>query len=173
MSALEKMLQILNTVYPRPSAHALIGALPRISVYPLLHQGSYNQESYIQGFSNSGVHISVSYMTGLCPDFDIDRCSLHSGVQINVSYMTGLWPDVDTDRTILRSGSVLIVNFTSSGYPLLRCWYWPYNVTSMLNPCPNVYTDGRTLHLGVCAQMLISIVNAFVASSGLRLVSYI
>ena len=90
MSALEKMLQILNTVYPRPSAHALIGALPRISVYPLLHQGSYNQESYIQGFSNSGVHISVSYMTGLCPDFDIDRCSLHSGVQINVSYMTGL-----------------------------------------------------------------------------------
>ena len=90
MSALEKMLQILNTVYPRPSAHALISALPRISVYPLLHQGSYNQESYIQGFSNSGVHISVSYMTGLCPDFDIDRCSLHSGVQINVSYMTGL-----------------------------------------------------------------------------------
>ena len=90
MSAPEKMLQILNTVYPRPSAHALIGALPRISVYPLLHQGSYNQESYIQGFSNSGVHISVSYMTGLCPDFDIDRCSLHSGVQINVSYMTGL-----------------------------------------------------------------------------------
>ena len=104
MSALEKMLQILNTVYPRSSAHSLIGALPRISVHPLLHQGSYNQESYIQGFSNSGVHISVSYMTGLCPDFDIDRCSLHSGVQINVSYMTGLWPDVDTNRTILRSG---------------------------------------------------------------------
>ena len=70
-------------------------------------------------------------------------------------------------------GSVLIVNFTSSGYPLLRCWYWPYNLTSMLNPCPNVYTDGKTLHLGVCAHMLISIVNAFVASSGLRLVSYI
>ena len=41
-------------------------------------------------------------MTCLCPD--IDRCSLHSGVQINVSFMTGLCPDVDIDHKILRSG---------------------------------------------------------------------
>ena len=39
-------------------------------------------------------------MTGLCPDVDIDRCSLHSGVQINVYYMTGLCPDVHIDHKI-------------------------------------------------------------------------
>ena len=50
----------------------------------------YIQGSYIQGFLQSGVYISVSYMTHLCPVIDIGRCSLHSGVQMNVSYMTGL-----------------------------------------------------------------------------------
>ena len=89
----------MKTVFPRLSAHDLISALPRVSAYPLLHQGSY-----IQGFSYSGVYISVSYMTVPCTDVDIDRCSLHSGVQINVSYMTGPWPDVVIDRKILWSG---------------------------------------------------------------------
>ena len=63
------------------------------------------------------------------------------------------------------------LSFTSSAYPVLRCWYWPYYVTSMLNPCPNVYIDRKILHLGVCAQMSISIVNAFVTSRGLKLAS--
>ena len=89
----------MKTVFPRLSAHDLISALPRVSAYPLLHQGSY-----IQGFLYSGVYISVSYMTVPCTDVDIDRCSLHSGVQINVSYMTGPWPDVVIDRKILWSG---------------------------------------------------------------------
>ena len=43
----------------------------------------------------------------------------------------------------------------------------------MSNPCPDVYIDRKILRLGVCAQMLISIVNAFVTSRGLRFVSYI
>ena len=43
----------------------------------------------------------------------------------------------------------------------------------MSNPCPDVYIDRKILHLGVCAQMSISIVNAFVTSRGLRFVSYI
>ena len=43
----------------------------------------------------------------------------------------------------------------------------------MSNPCPDVYIDRRILHLGVCEQMSISIVNAFVTSRGLRFVSYI
>ena len=43
----------------------------------------------------------------------------------------------------------------------------------MLNLCPNIYIDHKILHLGVCAQMSISIVNAFVTSRGLRFVSYI
>ena len=43
----------------------------------------------------------------------------------------------------------------------------------MLNPCPNVYIDRNILRLGICAQMLISIVNAFVTSRGLTFVSYI
>ena len=104
MSTLEKKLQVTNTVFPPLSGHDLISALPRISAYPLLQQGSYNQGSYTQGFSYSGVYISVSYMTSPCIDVDIDRCSLHSEVQINVSYMTGLWLDVVIDRKILRSG---------------------------------------------------------------------
>ena len=49
----------------------------------------------------------------------------------------------------------------------------PYNVTSMLNPCPNVYIDRKILHLGVYAQMSISIVNAFVTFRTLRFVSHI
>ena len=46
--------------------------------------------------------IQGSYVKGtdLCPDVDIDRCSLHSGVQINVYYMTGLCPDVHIDHKI-------------------------------------------------------------------------
>ena len=47
------------------------------------------------------------------------------------------------------------------------------NITSMLNPCPNVYIDRKILHLGVCTQMSILNVNAFVTSRGLRFVSYI
>ena len=43
----------------------------------------------------------------------------------------------------------------------------------MSNPYPDVYIDRKILHLGVCAQMSISIVNAFVTSRGLRFVSYI
>ena len=43
----------------------------------------------------------------------------------------------------------------------------------MSNPCPDVYIDRKILHLGVCAQMSILIVNAFVTSRGLRFVSYI
>ena len=43
----------------------------------------------------------------------------------------------------------------------------------MSNPCPDVYIDRKILHLGVCEQMSISIVNAFVTSRGLRFVSYI
>ena len=43
----------------------------------------------------------------------------------------------------------------------------------MLNPCPRVYIDRKFLHLGVCAQMSMWIVNAFVTSRGLRFVSYI
>ena len=65
------------------------------------------------GVLHSGVYISVSH-DRICDIYlciDVDRCSLHSGVQISVSYMTGLCQDVDIDRKILRSGSVLIVNF--------------------------------------------------------------
>ena len=43
----------------------------------------------------------------------------------------------------------------------------------MSNPCPDVYIDRKILHLGVCSQMSISIVNAFATSRGLRFVSYI
>ena len=43
----------------------------------------------------------------------------------------------------------------------------------MSNPCPDFYVDRKILHLGVCAQMSISIVHAFVTSRGLRFVSYI
>ena len=43
----------------------------------------------------------------------------------------------------------------------------------MLNLCPHVYIDRKILHQGVCAQMSISIVNAFITSKGLRCVSYI
>ena len=62
-----------------------------LTIRGLTIRGSYNQGSFNQEFLQSGVHISVSYMTHLCPVIDIDRCSLHSGVQMNVSYMTGLW----------------------------------------------------------------------------------
>ena len=55
------------------------------------------------GFLQSGVYISVSHMTALCSDIDIDPCSLHSGVQINVSYTTGLCPDTDIDCCFLHS----------------------------------------------------------------------
>ena len=74
MSALEKKLQVMKTLFPRLSSHDLISALPRISAYPLLHKGLRFKGSHTQG--------SIS-------DVYIDRCSLHSGVQINVSYMTG------------------------------------------------------------------------------------
>ena len=60
-------------------------------------RGSYNQ-----GFLQSGVCISVSYMTHLCPVIDIDRCCLHSVVQMNVSYMTGLL--ASHTQGFLRSG---------------------------------------------------------------------
>ena len=51
----------------------------------------------IQGFLQSGVYISEFYMNGVCPDVDIDRCSVRVGVYINGSYMMGLYPDVDID----------------------------------------------------------------------------
>ena len=63
-----------------------------------------------QGFLQSGACISVSYMTGLCPDVDIDHCSLQSGVQINVCYMTGLCPDVDIDHCSLHTGVQINMN---------------------------------------------------------------
>ena len=43
----------------------------------------------------------------------------------------------------------------------------------MIKPCPNFYTDRKILHLGVCAQMSISIMNVFVTFRGLRFVSNI
>ena len=43
----------------------------------------------------------------------------------------------------------------------------------MSNPCPDVYIDRKILHLRVCEQMSISIVNAVVTSRGLGFVSCI
>ena len=43
----------------------------------------------------------------------------------------------------------------------------------MIKPCPNFHIDRKILHLGVCAQMSISIMNVFVTFRGLRFVSNI
>ena len=124
---------------------------------------------------------------------DIDHCSLHSGVQMNVSYMTGLW--CSDNQGFLRLGVLMIRGSNERvlhDESVPRCWYWSGvrvdrkllhlvrtvssdadNVTSMLNPCPHVYIELKILHLGVCVQMSISIVNAFVTFRGFRFVSYI
>ena len=87
--------------------------------------------------------------------------------------MTGLCPDVDIDRKSYNQGSVLIVNFYIQCVSCAQMLILMLQCHIMLNLCPNVYTDGKMLHLGVCVQMLISIVNiAFVASRGLRFLSY-
>ena len=72
-------------------------------------RGSYNL-----GFLQSGVYISVSYMTHLCPVIDIDRCSLHLGVQMNMSYITGLWGSYD--QGFLRSGVLSIRGSYDQGF---------------------------------------------------------
>ena len=85
-------------------------------------RSSYNQE-----FLQSGVYISVSYMTRLCLVIYIDRCSLHSGVQMNMSYMTGLWGSYNQLQGFLRSG---VLTIRGSNECVLhdesvpRCWYW-------------------------------------------------
>ena len=83
--------------------------------------GSYNQESFIQGFLQSGaltirgsynqgllqsgvLTIRDSYNQGFLQSGSYNQGFLQSGVQINVSYLTNLCPDVDNDRKILRSG---------------------------------------------------------------------
>ena len=93
--------------------------------------GSYNQESFIQGFLQSGALTirgsynqgflqsgaltirdsynqgflqSGSYNQGFLQSGSYNQGFLQSGVQINVSYLTNLCPDVDNDRKILRSG---------------------------------------------------------------------
>ena len=78
----------------------------------LTSRGSYKQE-----FLQSGVYISVFFMTGLCQDIDIDGCSLHSGIQINVSHMIGLCPDVDSDRCSLHSGIQMNVSYMAGLCP--------------------------------------------------------
>ena len=57
------------------------------------------------------------------------------------------------DHNILQLG--VCVDHKSSAFPVIRCWYWPYNVTFMWNLCPNVYSDGKILYLGVCTKMSI------------------
>ena len=37
MMSARKKVQLMNTVFPRLSAYALISALPRINAYPLFH----------------------------------------------------------------------------------------------------------------------------------------
>ena len=76
----------------------------------VLHSGVLTiRSSYNQELLQSGVYISVSYMTRLCLVIDIDRCSLHSGVQMNVSYMTGtLWGSYNQLQGFLRSGVLTI-----------------------------------------------------------------
>ena len=87
--------------------------------------------------------------------------------------MTGLCPDVDIDRKSYNQGSVLIVNFYIQCVSCAQMLILMLQCHIMLNLCPNVYNDGKMLHLGVCVQMLISIVNiAFVTSKGLRFLSY-
>ena len=69
--------------------------------------GSYNQESFIQGFLQSGVLTARgSYNQGFLQSGVLtirgsyDQGFLQSGVQINMSYWTSLCPDVDNDRKI-------------------------------------------------------------------------
>ena len=89
--------------------------------------GSYNQESFIQGFLQSGV-LTIgflqpgvlttrgSYNQGFLQSGVLtirgsyDQGFLQSGVQINMSYLTSLCPDVDNDRKSNDQGSVLMVN---------------------------------------------------------------
>ena len=37
MMSARKKVQLMNTVFPRLSAHALMSALPRINAYPIFH----------------------------------------------------------------------------------------------------------------------------------------
>ena len=46
------------------------------------------------------------------------------------------------------------------------------SVSYMTGLCSDVDINRKTLHLEVCPQMSISIVNAFVTSRGLRFLSY-
>ena len=88
---------------------------------------------------------------------------MQSGVQINVSYITGLCPDADIDRKILRSGICVDCEFLHPVHIL--CSDIEIDLTISL-PVARCLLRTSILHLGVGAQMLISIVNVFFSFKG-------